>query len=272
MHTLKQGKRPPGGGPSVLVLLPTRELAQQVEEVAREYCAAMNLSLTCLFGGAPKHAQASDLRRGVDVCIATPGRLLDFMENGTTNMNRCTFLVLDEADRMLDMGFEPQIRKIVGQIRPDRQTLMFSATWPKEVRTLAADFQQNPVFLNVGSMELAANHNIEQVVEVVDEYKKQGRLFQLLAHIMKQPEYKTIIFVETKRKADDLTREMRRDGWPALCIHGDKEQRERDWVLSGKFFFYLLLFFTVLLLIYVFQNSKLERPLFCWPQTLLLVD
>ncbi|CAD5218885.1 unnamed protein product [Bursaphelenchus okinawaensis] len=232
IHTLKQGPRPSGGGPSVLVLLPTRELAQQVEEVAKEYCNAMRLSYTCLFGGAPKHAQASDLRRGVDVCIATPGRLLDFLENGTTNMGRCTFLVLDEADRMLDMGFEPQIRKIVGQIRPDRQTLMFSATWPKEVRDLAKDFQNDPVFLNVGSMELSANHNIEQVIEVVEEFKKQQKLFTTLTHIMKQPDYKTIIFVETKRKADDLTREMRRDGWPALCIHGDKEQRERDWVLS----------------------------------------
>lgn len=133
--------------------------------------------------------------------MATPGRILDFLEAGTTNMRRCTFLVLDEADRMLDMGFEPQIRKIVGQIRPDRQvlmftvlkhaflaikTLMFSATWPKEVRALAADFQQEPVHLHVGSLELAANHNIQQHVEVIDEFGKQGRLLQLLDQIMRQ--------------------------------------------------------------------------------------
>ena len=117
LHTLKQGRRPPGAGPSVLCMLPTRELAQQVLEVARDYCTAMGLTVTCLYGGAPKHAQASDLRRGIDVCIATPGRLLDFLEAGTTTMERCSFLVLDEADRMLDMGFEPQIRKIVSQIR-----------------------------------------------------------------------------------------------------------------------------------------------------------
>jgi ATP-dependent RNA helicase DDX5/DBP2 len=232
VHTLKQPKRSPGQGPAVLVMLPTRELAQQVEEVAKEYCKAMGLSVVCLFGGASKGPQANSLRRGVDVCIATPGRLLDFLENGTTNMMRCTFLVLDEADRMLDMGFEPQIRKIVGQIRPDRQTLMFSATWPKEVLKLASDFQNDPVHLNVGSTELSANHNIVQQVEIVEEHDKQSRLFQLLDQIMKQDQCKTIIFCETKRKCDELTRAMRRDGWPALCIHGDKQQSERDWVLN----------------------------------------
>ncbi|ETN69467.1 DEAD/DEAH box helicase, partial [Necator americanus] len=212
VHTTKQQVRGRYDGPSVLVLLPTRELAQQVQEVSIDFCNALGLKMACLFGGASKGPQARDLERGVDIVVATPGRLLDFLDNGTTNMKRCSYLVLDEADRMLDMGFEPQIRKIIGQIRPDRQTLMFSATWPKEVRALAADFQRDAAFLNVGSMELAANHNITQLVD---------------------PECKTIIFVETKRKADDLTRWMRRDGWPTLCIHGDKNQGERDWVLSG---------------------------------------
>ncbi|KAI1704266.1 DEAD/DEAH box helicase domain-containing protein [Ditylenchus destructor] len=231
VHTMNQVPRSGDDGPIVLVLLPTRELAQQVEAVSKEYCAAMNLGLTCCFGGASKGPQASELKRGVVVCIATPGRLLDFLESGTTNMKRCSYLVLDEADRMLDMGFEPQIRKIVGQIRPDRQTLMFSATWPKDVQALAADFQLDPVFLNVGSLELSANHNIEQNIEVVDEFNKQSRLFQLLDHIMKQAECKTIIFTDTKRKADELTREMRILRKPALCIHGDKSQIERDRVL-----------------------------------------
>jgi len=232
MHTLSQPRRQFGEGPSVLVMLPTRELAQQVQEVAQEYCTAMGLEFTCLFGGAPKYNQKSDLRRGIDICIATPGRLLDFLEAGAVTMSRCSFLVLDEADRMLDMGFEPQIRKIVSQIRPDRQTLMFSATWPKKVRTLAMDFQTDPVFLNVGSMELAANHNIEQIVEVIDETQKQPRLIQILEKLLNEKDAKVIIFVDTKRKADDLTRGMRRDGWPALCIHGDKEQRERNFVLN----------------------------------------
>uniref|UniRef100_A0A915DYV6 RNA helicase n=1 Tax=Ditylenchus dipsaci TaxID=166011 RepID=A0A915DYV6_9BILA len=213
-------------------MLPTRELAQQVEEVARDYCKAMNLGLTCLFGGAAKAVQAGNLRRGIDICVATPGRLLDFIQDGTTNMNRVSYLVLDEADRMLDMGFEPQIRKIVSQVRPDRQTLMFSATWPREVRNLASDFQKDAVYLNVGSLELSANHNIRQVIEVIEERSKKGRLIEILTHIGQQAECKTIVFVETKRKADSLTYEMRMDGWPVKCIHGDKSQSERDWVLN----------------------------------------
>ncbi|OZC07406.1 DEAD/DEAH box helicase [Onchocerca flexuosa] len=232
VHTVGQPPRGHQKSPSVLVLLPTRELAQQVEEVAKDYCRATDLSITCLFGGAPKAAQARDLERGVDIIIATPGRLMDFLEVGKTDLRRCTYLVLDEADRMLDMGFEPQIRKIVSQIRPDRQTLMFSATWPKDVRKLAMDFLTDAAHLNVGSLELSANHNITQIVEIIDESNKQQRLMSILSDIMNKEDCKTIIFVETKRKADDLTRWMRRDGWPALCIHGDKGQSERDWALS----------------------------------------
>ncbi|VIO87679.1 RNA-dependent helicase, putative [Brugia malayi] len=232
VHTINQPPRGHQKSPSVLVLLPTRELAQQVEEVAKDYCRATDLSITCLFGGAPKATQARDLERGVDIIIATPGRLMDFLEIGKTDLRRCTYLVLDEADRMLDMGFEPQIRKVVSQIRPDRQTLMFSATWPKDVRKLAMDFLTDAAHLNVGSLELSANHNITQIVEIIDESNKQQRLMAILSDIMNKEDCKTIIFVETKRKADDLTRWMRRDGWPALCIHGDKGQSERDWALS----------------------------------------
>lgn len=232
MHVINQPQGTHRDGPRILVMLPTRELAQQVEEVARTFCPLVNLRVTCLFGGAAKINQGRDLKNGVDIVIATPGRLLDFLESGTTTMNRCSFLVLDEADRMLDMGFEPQIRKIVSQIRPDRQTLMFSATWPKEVRNLASDFQTEPVYLNVGSLELSANHNITQYVEVVSDYQKNRRLFEVLTRISEETENKTLIFVQTKRKADELTSAMRRDGWPALCIHGDKSQGERDWVMN----------------------------------------
>uniref|UniRef100_A0AAX7VLU4 RNA helicase n=1 Tax=Astatotilapia calliptera TaxID=8154 RepID=A0AAX7VLU4_ASTCA len=222
-----------GDGPICLVLAPTRELAQQVQQVAYDYGKSSRIKSTCVYGGAPKGPQIRDLERGVEICIATPGRLIDFLEAGKTNLRRCTYLVLDEADRMLDMGFEPQIRKIVDQIRPDRQTLMWSATWPKEVRQLAEDFLKDYVQINVGALELSANHNILQIVDVCVESEKDQKLIQLMEEIMAEKENKTIIFVETKKRCDDLTRRMRRDGWPAMCIHGDKSQPERDWVLSG---------------------------------------
>ncbi|KAK2815721.1 hypothetical protein Q5P01_026188 [Channa striata] len=227
-----------GDGPICLVLAPTRELAQQVQQVAYDYGKSSRIKSTCVYGGAPKGPQIRDLERGVEICIATPGRLIDFLEAGKTNLRRCTYLVLDEADRMLDMGFEPQIRKIVEQIRPDRQTLMWSATWPKEVRQLAEDFLREYTQINIGALELSANHNILQIVDVCMETEKDNKLIQLMEEIMAEKENKTIIFVETKKRCDDLTRRMRRDGWPAMCIHGDKSQPERDWVLtefrSGK--------------------------------------
>ncbi|XP_055080506.1 LOW QUALITY PROTEIN: probable ATP-dependent RNA helicase DDX5 [Periophthalmus magnuspinnatus] len=219
-------------GPICLVLAPTRELAQQVQQVAAEYGQPSRLRSTCIYGGAPKGPQIRDLERGVEICIATPGRLIDFLECGKTNLLRCTYLVLDEADRMLDMGFEPQIRKIVEQIRPDRQTLMWSATWPKEVRQLAEDFLKDYVQINIGALQLSANHNILQIVDVCNDLEKEDKLIRLLEEIMSEKENKTIIFVETKRRCDELTRQMRRDGWPAMGIHGDKSQQERDWVLN----------------------------------------
>ncbi|XP_061578908.1 probable ATP-dependent RNA helicase DDX17 isoform X2 [Cololabis saira] len=227
-----------GDGPICLVLAPTRELAQQVQQVAYDYGKSSRIKSTCVYGGAPKGPQLRDLERGVEICIATPGRLIDFLESGKTNLRRCTYLVLDEADRMLDMGFEPQIRKIVDQIRPDRQTLMWSATWPKDVRQLAEDFLKEYIQINIGALELSANHNILQIVDVCMETEKDNKLMQLMEEIMTGEEKKTIIFVETKKRCDDLTRRMKRDGWPVMCIHGDKSQPERDWALaefrSGK--------------------------------------
>ena len=112
---------------------------------------------------------------GSEIVVATPGRLIDMLEARKTNLRRCTYLVLDEADRMLDMGFEPQIRTIIEQIRPDRQVLMWSATWPKEVQSLARDFLNDYIQVNIGSLQLHANHNILQIVDVCQEYEKAGK-------------------------------------------------------------------------------------------------
>ena len=220
-----------------LVLAPTRELAQQIQEVVCQFNS--RFSAVCLVGGASKGPQIKDINRKKPmIIIATPGRLNDFLESGIVTLANISYLVLDEADRMLDMGFEPQIRRIVSQIPPGkRQTLMWSATWPKEVRALAEDFLVDYVQINIGALQLHANHNITQIVDICEELDKKDKLFRLLSEIMKETkENKTIIFAETKKKVDDLTKQMRNGGWPAMCIHGDKSQAEREWVLKGILF------------------------------------
>jgi len=230
VHINAQPYLEPGDGPIVLVLSPTRELAVQTQQECTRFGHTSRIKNTCVYGGVPKGPQIRDLNKGVEIVIATPGRLIDMLESGHTNLRRVTYLVLDEADRMLDMGFEPQIRKIIKQVRPDRQTLMFSATWPKEVQALARDFLDDPIQVNVGSTELSANKNITQIVEVVSDYDKRPKLLKLLSQVMDGS--KILIFCETKKGADELCRKLRQDGWPALAIHGDKSQQERDWVLA----------------------------------------
>ncbi|KAJ3744732.1 DEAD-domain-containing protein [Lentinula detonsa] len=233
LHINAQPLLAPGDGPIALVLAPTRELAVQIQQECSKFGNNSRIRNTAIYGGAPKGPQIRDLQRGVEIVIATPGRLIDMLETQKTNLRRVTYLVMDEADRMLDMGFEPQIRKIVSQIRPDRQTLMFSATWPKDVQKLASDFLTDMIQCNIGSMELTANHNITQIVDVCSDFEKRNKMITHLEKISSE-NAKVLIFVATKRVADDITKYLRQDGWPALAIHGDKEQRERDWVL-GEF-------------------------------------
>ncbi|XP_055599926.1 uncharacterized protein LOC129749092 isoform X2 [Uranotaenia lowii] len=234
VHIANQKPLQRGEGPVVLVLAPTRELAQQIQTVVRDFGSHTKpqIRYTCIFGGALKGPQVRDLERGVEVVIATPGRLIDFLERGITNLRRCTYLVLDEADRMLDMGFEPQIRKIIEQIRPDRQVLMWSATWPKEVQALAEDFLHDYIQINIGSLNLSANHNIHQIVDICEENEKESKLLTLLKEIAADRNNKIIIFVETKKKVEDLLKNIIRDGYGATSIHGDKSQAERDYVLQ----------------------------------------
>ncbi|EGC39333.1 hypothetical protein DICPUDRAFT_27074 [Dictyostelium purpureum] len=231
VHINAQPTLKPGDGPIVLVLAPTRELALQIQEQARKFGGTSQISNVCVYGGASKHSQVMMLKKGVEIVIATPGRLIDILTSGDTNLRRVTYLVLDEADRMLDMGFEPQIRKILSQIRPDRQTLMFSATWPKEVQSLANDFLSDHIQVHIGSSELTANHNVNQIVEVCSEYEKKERLFKFLeANVSKDD--KVIIFAETRKGVDELHRSLQSAGFKSIGIHGNKSQPERDFVLS----------------------------------------
>lgn len=232
VHISNQEKLQRGEGPIALVLAPTRELAQQIQAVATDFGRRIGIRNTCIFGGAPRRPQMNDLQRGTEIVIATPGRLIDFLQQEMTNLKRCSYLVLDEADRMLDMGFEPQIRKIIEQIRPDRQVLMWSATWPKEVKNLAEEFLRDYVQVNIGSLNLSANNNILQIVEVCEEKDKDAKLLKLLAEIQTDRESKAIVFGETKRRVDDIKYFLTKHNFRAVAIHGDKSQKERDFVLQ----------------------------------------
>uniref|UniRef100_T1IXR6 RNA helicase n=1 Tax=Strigamia maritima TaxID=126957 RepID=T1IXR6_STRMM len=232
MHINNQPRLQQGEGPICLVLAPTRELAQQIQKVAIDFGQSSHIRTSCVFGGAGRWPQINALHRGTQICVATPGRLLDFLESGATNLKRTTYLVFDEADRMLDMGFEPQIRKIVSQVRPDRQTLMWSATWPKEVKILAEDFLNDYIQINVGGVDLRANPNIHQVVDVCSEYDKYDKLIELLKQCQAENE-KVLIFSMTKRTADELVHVIGDNGFRATSIHGDKSQMDRDRALNN---------------------------------------
>jgi len=231
VHIAAQPPLRPGDGPIGLIMAPTRELAMQIQMEVMKFTGSSGIRCTAVFGGVSRYQQAADLRRGVEILVATPGRLLDFLEGGTTNLKRVTYLNLDEADRMLDMGFEPQIRKVVSQIRPDRQTLMWSATWPKEIQRLARDFcREDPVKLTIGSEELSMNPKITQQIEVVGDYEKRDRFISWIKSAA-GTDKKVLVFTKTKRDADSLTRELQYQNLPAAAIHGDKEQRVRDKTL-----------------------------------------
>ncbi|TMW64904.1 hypothetical protein Poli38472_009071 [Pythium oligandrum] len=230
VHINAQPYLQPGDGPIVLIIAPTRELAVQIQQEANKFGSSSKIKNTCVYGGVPKGGQIADLRRGVEICICTPGRMIDMLGMGKTNLRRVTYLVLDEADRMLDMGFEPQLRKIVSQIRPDRQTLMWSATWPKEVVSLANDFLTDFIQVTVGSLDLTANKRIKQIIEVMDDYSKYNALTNHLKDIYEGG--RIIIFCETKRGADELSRNLRATRYGCKSIHGNKSQEERDWTLK----------------------------------------
>lgn len=233
IHINAQPLLKPGDGPIALIVAPTRELACQIEQECVQFGSSSGLKIACVYGGVPKWKQETALRNGIEIMICTPGRLLDFLERGTTNLRRVTYLVFDEADRMLDMGFEPQIRSLISQIRPDRQVLMWSATWPKEVKSLASEFLPNDLLMvRVGSHETQACDTITQVVRCVSKFDKETLLNESLRTYVQQYKGKVLVFTATKRMCDQLSRGLCRAGWCASAMHGDKRQEERDSVLA----------------------------------------
>lgn len=230
-HIQAQPPLRPGDGPVGLVLVPTRELATQTNAQMERFTSTCNLTSVCVYGGASKMVQLRQINQGAEIVIATPGRLLEFLSSGVLSMSRVTYLVLDEADRMLDMGFEPQIRAVLQFIRPDRQTLMFSATWPREIQQLARDFLNAPTKINVGSSAFgAANPRVKQHFHFIHEHDKLQKLHMILEEARSQSG-KVLIFAATKRTVDEMTNKLTHNGWPVVALHGDKSQAERDWAI-----------------------------------------
>ena len=232
VHILNGGRKDARHGPTILVLAPTRELATQIQEETVKFGQCIQMTSTCVYGGSPKGPQLRDLRNGCTIVVATPGRLNDFLEAGQINLMQVSYMVFDEADRMLDMGFEPQIRKIVARIPPARQTLFFTATWPKEVRRLASEFLNQPAIIYIGDTNsLVANKDVTQIVHVVDD--RPGAKDFLLQDIIRKegPGARIIIFCSTKRMCDQLERSLARAA-PCAAIHGDKDQHQRNRTLS----------------------------------------
>ncbi|KAI0675665.1 P-loop containing nucleoside triphosphate hydrolase protein [Trametes maxima] len=218
--------------PTALILAPTRELVSQIHEEARKFCYRSWVRPAVVYGGADINQQLRQIERGCDLLSATPGRLVDLIERGRISLANVRYLVLDEADRMLDMGFEPQIRRIVqGEDMPgvqERQTLMFSATFPRDIQMLARDFMKDYVFLSVGRVG-STSENITQRVEYVEDQDKRSVLLDVL---QANATGLTLVFVETKRMADMLSDFLLGNQLPATSIHGDRTQRERETALQ----------------------------------------
>lgn len=232
----KSAPSPPGRTalPTALIMAPTRELCIQIYDEARKFTFRTGLRSVVVYGGADARQQIYELQRGTSVLVATPGRLWEMFQRNVVSFRNIRFLVLDEADRMLDMGFEPQIRAIVDGPETDmprtgeRQTLMYSATFPRDIQQLARQFLHQHYFLQVGRVG-STTENITQDVVWVEDFDKKNRLAQ---YLQQYNDYLTLVFVEKKRDADYLERYLNQCGMHATSIHGDRVQREREEALA----------------------------------------
>ncbi|KAH0914621.1 hypothetical protein HID58_029067 [Brassica napus] len=243
MHMLKKNKKGKGTrNPTCLVLSPTRELAVQISDVLSEAGEPCGLKSICVYGGSSKRPQINAIRSGVDIVIGTPGRLRDLIDSNELRLSDVSFVVLDEADRMLDMGFEEPVRFILSKTNKGKWLrnqqlmylmVMFSATWPMEVHKLAQEFMDpNPVKVVIGSVDLAANHDVLQIIEVLDDRARDQRLVALLEKYHKSQKNRVLVFALYKVEADRLERFLQTRGWKAVSIHGNKAQSERTRSLA----------------------------------------
>ena len=216
-------------GPRVLILEPTRELAAQVETAFRDFSRFTELKVAVVFGGVGYGAQREALRKGLDVLVATPGRLLDLLNQGACRLDRVRFLVLDEADRMLDMGFLPDVRKILQKCPRDRHTSLFSATVPPEIETLITWAMRQPETIEIGARRKPAE-TVKHVIYPVSDAQKTDLLLELLKRVNYDS---VIVFCRTKYGADRVAHLLKRNNHAVAVLHSNRTQREREQALKG---------------------------------------
>ncbi|KAL9242955.1 hypothetical protein vseg_016908 [Gypsophila vaccaria] len=230
VHIMDQPELFKGEGPIALICAPTRELAHQIYLEAKKFSKPYALRVSAVYGGMSKLDQFKELKAGAEIVVATPGRLIDLLKMKAFTLKRATYLVLDEADRMFDLGFEPQIRSIVGQIRPDRQTLLFSATMPRKVEKLAREILSDPVRVTVGEVGMA-NEDITQVVQVLpSDAEKLPWLLEKLPGMIDEGD--VLVFASKKASVDEVESQLAQRGFKVAALHGDKDQSSRMEILQ----------------------------------------
>ncbi|CAN1285817.1 DEAD-box ATP-dependent RNA helicase 24 [Linum perenne] len=230
VHIMDQPELQKEEGPIGVICAPTRELAHQIYLEAKKFAKPYGLRVSAVYGGMSKLEQFKELKAGCEIVVATPGRLIDMLKMKAANMLRATCLVLDEADRMFDLGFEPQIRSIVGQIRPDRQTLLFSATMPRKVEKLAREILSDPVRVIVGEVGMA-NEDITQVVQVIpSDAEKLPWLLEKLPPMIDDGD--VLVFASKKATVDEIESQLVKKEFKVAALHGDKDQSSRMEILQ----------------------------------------
>jgi len=231
-HVLDQPDLEESDGPIAIIMSPTRELALQIYKETRKFCKSLNLSVACIYGGSGISEQIAELKKGAEIIVCTPGRMIDMLaaNNGkVTNCRRTTYLVLDEADRMFDMGFEPQVMKILDNIRPDRQTVLFSATFPRQMEAVARKVLQKPIEIQVGGRSIVCSDIVQHAL-VLDADNKFLKLLELLGGY--QDTGSVLVFVEKQDTADVLFKDLLKKGYPCLSLHGGMDQFDRDSTIA----------------------------------------
>ncbi|XP_058483839.1 probable ATP-dependent RNA helicase DDX46 [Solea solea] len=231
-HIMDQRPLEEAEGPISIIMTPTRELALQITKECKKFSKPLGLRVVCVYGGTGISEQIAELKRGAEIIVCTPGRMIDMLganSGRVTNLRRVTYVVLDEADRMFDMGFEPQVMRIVDNVRPDRQTVMFSATFPRAMEALARRILAKPIEVQVGGRSVVCS-DVEQHVLVIEEDKKFLKLLEILGHY--QEKGSVIIFVDKQEHADALLKDLMKASYPCMSLHGGIDQYDRDSIIN----------------------------------------